>query len=367
LFAILIDGLALSAFLLYNFSSGQSSTWVTTVMWLVWLFALVSLPKLFYAAGGILDLLTKLLIRRRVTIFRWFAAAVSSVLVVVMICGATIGRTKLKVNEVEICSDRVPEAFEGYRIVQISDIHTGTMAAPEKQISRLVEKIAELDPDMVVETGDLVNITNYELTPEIMNILSRITAADGVFSVWGNHDLGFYIKEGSDLSIKDNFKSLDGKVHDMGWRMLSNESVWIDRGGDSILLSGLNYPTGTRLNSHNNTLGGVDMDATFSGIEGEPFSVILAHTPQLWDEILATGFGDLTLSGHTHAMQLKLKLFGREWSPAEYLYREWSGKYLENGIKNRVIYINDGIGCVGYPMRIGARPEVTLFILKRCE
>ncbi len=362
-FALISDGLALSAFLLYSFSAFWASPGVVTVMWLIWIFFLVTFPKLFYTAGGFLDFLVKLAVRRRIVIFRALAVALSVALVVVMICGATTGRSKLRVEEVEICSPRVPVGFDGWRVAQISDVHLGTMCRPEKHIARLAGKIAELSPDMIVNTGDLVNISNLEITPSVEDALSRITAPGGVWSVWGNHDLGFYIRGADSLEIVDNHEGLTTKLSRIGWRTLSDESVWIRRGGDSIVLSGINYPT-SRLNGHNNILGGADIPGAFAGIDGDPFSIVLAHTPLQWREITGTGHGDLTLSGHVHAMQFKVRLFGREWSPAMAMYREWSGEYAE---KNNILYVNDGIGCVGYPMRIGARPEITIFKFKRCE
>jgi predicted MPP superfamily phosphohydrolase len=368
LFAVVTDGAALSALMLYGAAADRGSTGVQVVMWLVWLFFLALVPKLLYMTGDILDGLARLALRRPVRVFRWSGAAVAAVLVIAMLSGATAGRTKLRVEHVEICSERVPAAFDGYRILQFSDVHIGTMLCPERRIERLVETIAAQGADMVVNTGDLVNLTNDELTSEVMNILSRIDAPDGVWSVWGNHDLGFYIKEGAALTPRENFAALSEKVREMGWRTLSDRSAWIRRGGDSLLLTGIDYPT-TRLNGHNNELGGADLDTAF-GLVGEtdPFNVVLSHTPTLWDDITARGRGDLTLSGHVHAMQTKLRILGRVWSPAQYLYEEWSGEYTGgvNG-KKVVLYINDGIGCVGYPMRIGARGEITILTLKRCE
>ncbi len=220
---------------------------------------------------------------------------------------------------------------------------------------------------MVVNTGDLVNVSHLDLTPGISRVLSRITAPDGVWSVWGNHDLGFYMDDDATLTLADNLSLLGDKVSAMGWTTLDDRSVTIQRGGDSILLSGVNFPVDGMHNGKNSSLAGTDIGATFAGVKGDPFSIVLAHTPQMWHDITDTGFGDLTLSGHTHAMQMKMRLFEREWSPAQYLYEEWSGSYLDLGTNNGMLYVNDGIGCVGYPMRIGARPEVTIFILKRCE
>jgi predicted MPP superfamily phosphohydrolase len=397
LFAIVTDGAALTALMLYGAASDRGSAGVVTVMWLVWLFFLTLLPKLLYTLGGVADALTRLATRRRSVIFRALASALGVVMMVVMVCGATTGRTKTRVTEVEICSDRVPEAFDGYRIAQISDVHLGTMLNAERQTGRLVEKINSLGADMVVNTGDLVNLTNDELTPELTEILSRLAPPDGVWSVWGNHDLGFYIRNGAELTPEENFRRLAEKVRGAGWRVLSDSSTWITRGGDSILLTGVDYPSSGRHNGHNSALAGADLDAAFAEATSakaaghDPFNIVLAHTPLLWNDITERGGGDLTLSGHTHSMQTKLNLLGYKWSPARQMYAHWSGRYEkpaneknaktsaeaeqqqiekkdQENDKKPVLYINDGIGCVGYPMRIGARGEITLFTLKkRCE
>lgn len=366
-FAILSDGMALSTLLIYSFSVFRASSGVLVAMWLVWLFFLTALPKLLYAVGGVTDRLAGLAMRRRSIVFRAISVVLSLLLVAAMVHGATAGRTRLRTVEVEVRSPRIPASFDGYRIVQISDLHTGTMCEPVKRISQIADRVAGLAPDMVVNTGDVVNISYLELTPEIVKALSAITAPDGVWSVWGNHDLGFYIKDTLAVPLAENRARLGGMVAGTGCRILSDESVHIRRGEDEILLTGLDYPRDPMLNSHNSTMAGVDIASAFAGTDGDTYNIVLAHTPKLWGEIVDAGRGDLTLSGHVHAMQMKLRLFGREWSPARYLYEQWSGKYVLSDEKNSVLYVNDGIGCVGYPMRIGAPAEVTLFILRRCE
>jgi predicted MPP superfamily phosphohydrolase len=367
--ALVTDGSAFCALLIYAGSAHRETAGMVAVMWLVWLFLVAFVPKILYLTGGVLDRLAGLAARRRVHVFRLLGLALSAAVVVTMICGATVGRTRLRVEQVEVCSEKVPEAFDGYRIVQVSDIHIGTMLSPKRQLTRLVEKIARQGGDMIAVTGDLVNLTHNELTPELARILAGMNAPDGVWSVLGNHDLGFYIGRDSPLTPEANLAALDRKVEAMGWRLLSDSSTLIKRGADSILVTGLDYPRDPMLNSHNESLAGVDIGAAYAGFEGKyPFNVAMAHTPKLWPEIRARGRGDLTLSGHVHAMQTKIGFGDHVWSPARGMYREWSGKYTSGGGENiNVLYVNDGIGCVGYPMRIGVRGEITVITLKRCE
>ncbi len=368
LFAIVSDGAALAALSIYGVAGSAGSGVLKVVMWLVWFFFITFVPKALYTVGGAVDFCVGKVLRRRVWPFRGLGLVLSAVIMGIMVCGATVGRTRLRVEQIEVCSPRVPAAFDGYRVVQFSDVHIGTMMRPAAQLARLVSTIAGLDADLVVHTGDLVNITHGELTPELVGILGRLDAPDDVWSVWGNHDLGFYIRSGSELTPEENLAGLADKMREMRWQILSDCSTWIRRGGDSILLTGIDYPRDRRLNSHNESLAGADIGAAFDRVEGDPFNVVLAHTPRLWGRITERGRGDVVLSGHVHAMQTKLRLFGHEWSPAQRMYDEWSGKYAsEGGQKNSVLYVNDGIGCVGYPMRIGARGEITVITLKRCE
>lgn len=147
-----------------------------------------------------------------------------------------------------------------------------------------------------------------------------------------------------------------------GWRVLDNETVYLRRGDDSIALSGISYDRSLARQRHDRTLPGYDFSTTYRDVPQELYNITAAHIPQLWEQILDAGYGDLTLSGHVHSMQCKIRLFGRAFSPAQLMYRHWSGPYEKQG---RTLYVNDGIGYVGFPMRIGANPEITLFELRR--
>jgi predicted MPP superfamily phosphohydrolase len=369
--ALLVDLSALSAFTIYGMAGSMGPTGVKTVMWLVWVFFLLLAPKLLYCVGAVIDWLVRLVSRRKVTLFRRTGLVLAAATMAVMLYGATLGRTMTRVEHVEVCSPRVPAEFDGYRIVQFSDLHVGTLMNPERRIKRLAEKIAKLNPDMVAFTGDLVNLENTELTPEILAALGKITAPDGVLMSWGNHDLGFYIRPGSGLTYQSNFEALAQKIGSAGWNILSDRSTRINRGNSSIVVTGVDYPRDTALNSHNQSLAGVDITAAFAEVDNDPtdpFNVVLSHTPKFWPQIIEHGKGDLTLSGHVHSMQTKLRIGKFKWSPAQYIYKQWSGLYESTtDNKKSALYVNDGMGCVGYPMRIGTRGEITVITLKQCK
>ena len=290
--------------------------------------------------------------------------AVWAALVVVMVHGVVVTRTNYQINRVVIESDRVPESFSGYRILQLSDLHIGTMLNPEKQISELAELCNQEAADMIAMCGDLVNIRYEELTPSITEALQKFEARDGIYSIIGNHDVGVYIKDSINLTPESNIRQLIQRQESLGWHVLDNSSEKIYRGGDSIFVTGITYEKELQDHRHSRKLPEVDFAAAYKGVDSGCFSITLSHIPQMWDKILLESHTDLTLSGHVHAMQIKLPIGGRGLSPSALLYKRWSGLYEEQG---RWLYVNDGIGCVGFPMRTGARPEITIFELRHAE
>ena len=363
IFAILTDAGALGVPLLRGFGSGDPASGMHLMMWCIWIFFLAAIPKLLFAVGAFLDYLVRKMSGRRIGFFRIVSLLVGLAVVVLMVVGATSGRSRIRVSRVELISDRLPEAFDGMRIAQFSDLHAGGLIRPEQQIRALVDTIASLKPDLVAQTGDMVTLRAEELSGEMQSMLSEMAAPMGVYAVFGNHDLGFYLADTVKFPPEREIALLRSKLEAMGWHLLEDESVLLVKDGDTLLLTGLNFPRDYRYHWADGETPGVDIDKAYAGCP-DFFNIVLSHTPKLWPTIRSQGWGDLTLSGHVHSMQMKFDVFGKLWSPAEWLYDHWSGLYEEDG---RWLYVNDGIGCVMYPMRIGARPEVTLIELKRCE
>lgn len=359
---VLIDLLTALALLFYHKMAGiETQGYMRAIMWIVYLFMLFIVPKVVYALFLSLDLLLGWLLKGRLYLFRWLGLAGALAVFGVMVWGATGGRNRIRVTEITVSSARIPASFDGYRIVLFADLHAGNLPANHRLLERLSARINELRPDLVVNGGDLVNRDARELDSEIMGILRGIDARDGVYGVFGNHDLGYYLEPDCEITPAQNVQLLRDKQRAMGWRLMENETDFIRRGNDSISVSGVNFPLTGRHNGVENGLGGTDFPATYRGVSDSTFNILIAHTPESWDEALAFGYGDLTLSGHVHAMQAKITLGNWRWSPAEYMYERWSGLYTK-GEKN--LYVNDGVGYVMYPMRIGANPELTLIILK---
>ena len=195
-----------------------------------------------------------------------------------------------------------------------------------------------------------------------MKALQRFQAP--VYSVTGNHDVGSYIKDTLALSPARSLAQVIERQEQMGWQVLQDTTLYLHRAGDSISLTGISFDPSLRWLRHSSELSSPAVGTAYENVPEELFNITAVHLPQLWEQIAEAGYGDLTLAGHTHSMQMKIKLFGRQWSPAAWLYPRWSGRYDNEG---KTLYINDGVGSVGYPLRLGARPEITLIILRRCS
>ena len=270
----------------------------------------------------------------------------------IVVYGSFIGFQKLEVTRVEIAFDDLPEAFDGYRIVQFSDAHVGTFTnGREDLLRRAVDSINAQHADAIMFTGDLQNIRPEEVRPH-MEVLSKLKAKDGVFSVMGNHDYGIYTGEDEYLQYH-NEKVLLGIEQDMGWDLIVNSHRWLRRGKDIIVLAGLaNESTDPRFPKRANLPGAL------WGTKRDRFIIMLEHDPSAWRSlILPHSHAQLTLSGHTHAMQFSL--FG--WSPMSLRAKEVDGLYE---INNRYLYVSKGLGGL-IPFRFGATGEIVVITLRK--
>ena len=269
--------------------------------------------------------------------------------------GALINRYDINVNEVDVEILNLPESFEGYRVAQISDLHLGTYQKDTLFISTLVDSINNLDVDVVVFTGDIVNRTTNELAPFITT-LSRIKARDGVYSILGNHDYGDYSDWASDEDKKANNDLMSDYQCKMGWNLLLNETRYLKRGNDSIAVIGVENVGDPPFKNYGS------LKDAYPDLNDSTVKILLSHNPAHWEREISNHNERniaLTLSGHTHAMQISLLGI----SPASLRYKYWSGLYADDS--NQKLYVNVGVGTVAMPMRIGANPEITILKLKR--
>jgi len=273
-----------------------------------------------------------------------------------LLYGMYQGRYNYKVLKYVLHFDDLPEAFDGYRITQISDIHSGSFDNPEK-IRYGIDLINEQKSDAVMFTGDLVNNTASEMDPW-KEVFSTISAPDGVFSVLGNHDYGDYVNWESATAKKENLEALKGVHREMGWNLLLDEHKKITRGSDVIAIVGVeNWGAGFK------QVG--DLNKAARELSEEEFKILLSHDPSHWQEKVKKDQKKfhLTLSGHTHGMQFGIEIPGWfKWSPAQYRYEHWAGIYNEAG---RFLNVNRGFGFLAYPGRVGIWPEVSVIELRK--
>lgn len=264
--------------------------------------------------------------------------------------GSLIERNCFRIKEITIQTADLPEAFEGYRIVHISDIHARSFSGREKHLQRAMDKISGLDPDIIAFTGDLITMTPDELDSHVP-ALSSLKAKDGTFSILGNHDYSMY-SEATEETRQRHMETLIGKEKALGWDLLMDENRIIRRGTDSIAVIGVQNTSPSR---HFPSKG--DLTKASEGTE-DMYRILLTHDPMHWEaEIIGKDY-PLTLSGHTHAMQFSLL----GWSPSSLMFRQFRGLYTENG---QSLHVNPGLGETIFPARIGVRPEITLITLRR--
>lgn len=262
---------------------------------------------------------------------------------------------RYQVNRVNLNFPELPKAFEGLKVIQISDIHSGSFNN-RKAVERGVEMILAEKPDLILFTGDLVNNLASEMD-DYIDVFRRLSAPMGVFSVLGNHDYGEYVNWDSAQQKQENLEKLKQVHAQMGWRLLMNEHVVLEKNGQEIALIGIeNWSAKARFPKYG------DLAKAYAGAEKYPFKILMSHDPSHWKAEICEKYRNinLTLSGHTHGMQFGVEIPGFKWSPVKYFYPEWAGLY-ENG--QQKLYVNRGFGFIGYPGRVGILPEVTVFTL----
>lgn len=270
--------------------------------------------------------------------------------------GMIFGKYNYKVIRHTLYFDNLPDSFDGFKLVQISDVHAGSLNNP-KAIQRGINLINAQKADLFVFTGDLVNNKAEEIKPWL-SYFSQINAPYGQFSVLGNHDYGDYIKWDTAGDEKGkNLAQLKAYHQELGFRLLLDEHVHLNKNNDHIVLAGVeNWGIGFGERG--------DLRKAMAGTTADEFKILLSHDPTHWEAQVKNFVPkiQLTLAGHTHGMQFGLEAFGIKWSPVKYRYKHWAGIKKENG---SVININRGFGFIGFSGRIGIWPEITVIELKK--
>lgn len=313
------------------------------------LVATLALLVLNAIVAGVLALLCRLTFWR---CFRW--GLLSLILPpLLLLYGVLVERNCYRVRTVEIASETLPAAFDGYTIVQLSDIHSRSFRYRVRSLERAVDKVNALGADLIVFTGDLVTIGPVELL-QTGPALSRLRAPDGVLSVLGNHDYCPYMPGARRKANLDSLALVEDRERALGWDLLLNENRIIARGGDTLAIVGVENVS----NSPAFPSTG-DLAKAMEGTEGA-WRILLSHDPTHWErDVVGKEDIPLTLSGHTHAAQVSL--FGL-WTPSSLIYLHNRGLYKEQG---QYLYVNIGLGETIFPARLGAAPEITRIVLRR--
>lgn len=298
----------------------------------------------------------------------WWAVDLALVLGIagVLAYGHWVTRFGIDVNRVEVKSENLPSAFQGFRIVQISDFHIDSFDAGDDDafMDRLADTVMSLRPDIVCFTGDLVTMQASQAEPWVEKLRAFTVGEDGrpvpCYAIMGNHDYADYPRDLTPRQRIEDRERLHHIIYKAGWQLLDNCHTLIRRDGDSILLAGVGNVGEPPFTVYGDLQRALKVNTGFSEPDAPTpaFKILLSHNPRHWrQEVLDAGI-DLMLAGHTHAMQIRIG----EWSPVKYRYPEWGGLYSEG---SRYLYVNTGIGCTGWRVRVGVAPEITLLELSR--
>ena len=327
-----------------------------TVMWMLYGFFSVYISKYVFVIIDLIARVPKLFGKHRA---RWISAtgvALAVITFVAMWWGALVNRFRVQINEVEVEVAGLPDEFDGYRLLQISDLHTGTFGNDTTFLANLVSQANSLKPDGIAFTGDIVNSRSGELAPHT-STLSRLSAPDGVFAILGNHDYGDYSDWPDSKAKEEDRQALRDMIRSMGWKLLLNQTDTLRRDSAIVAMIGVENVGDPPFHTY-----GSLYQACPTPDDGT-FKILLTHNPAHWQNEIADDDDiniPLTLSGHTHAMQMTIL----GWSPAVFRYKTWGGLYHDKDSRHQ-LYVNIGAGTVGFPARIGATPELTLITLRK--
>lgn len=322
-------------------------------MWLLYGYLTVYVAKYVFV---IFDLVASIPLLFKVKCWRWLtrtAVFLAAVVFLVMWWGALVNRYKIQVNNVDVPVANLPDGLVGLRIAQISDLHLGTFGCDTSFVSRLVDSINNCHPDVVVFTGDIVNREASELAP-FTPVLSRLHAPYGVYSILGNHDYGDYVTWQNPEDKVANLEHLVDLQNSMEWKLLRNATDTLTIKGDTLMMVGVENIGDPPFHIYG------DLHKAYQNPGDGYTKILLSHNPSHWVNQVSDNTDSniaLTLSGHTHAMQMTVG----NWSPCVFRYKEWGGLFADT--RGQHLYVNIGDGTVGIPARIGATPEITILTL----
>jgi predicted MPP superfamily phosphohydrolase len=374
LVAYIFISLASIVFIAYQFTNFDRTVGQTHMtMVTIGLLLLVLVPKLLMTFIMVLEDVVRLLVgtknyfanyddeasflpeRRRFV--SQVALGIAAVPFLSLIYGMTLGKYNFKVLKQTLFFPDLPDAFDGFKITQISDVHSGSFDNPEK-ISYAIDLVNAQNSDMILFTGDIVNTHAKEMHPWLETFNKIQKHEYGKFSVLGNHDYGEYVDWPTNEEKEKNFENIKGLYGQIGFNLLLNENVKVRKGDDEIAIVGVEN-WGVKFKKAG------DLNKASENLTKDDFKILMSHDPSHWEVEVKDHPKNfhLTLSGHTHGFQFGIEIPGIiKWSPVEYVYKQWAGLYENLG---RYIYVNRGFGFHAYPGRVGIMPEITVIELKK--
>jgi uncharacterized protein len=352
---VLLLGIAMLRSLL----PGTAPLWAGNLLFIlmaskVFAFFLVGSINLFYVLGGTGVVGMDLQASRREFLRQTFAVA-AALPFFTLVYGVLQTASDFQLVRKRLRLPGFPRKLGLLKVVQISDIHTGSVLQKDT-LQKMVDSVMKEQPDLILFTGDLVNNTSAEVLP-FASILAGLSAPMGVHSVLGNHDYGDYYRWPDAESKQANLQAMYDIQAQMGWNLLLNSHIKLaEFGGESLYLAGVEN-WGARLNFKRYG----DLGKALKNIPDEACVLLMSHDPSHWEaQILQRKRVALTMSGHTHGFQFGVEIPGFRWSPSQYVYKQWAGLYSQD---KQHLYVNRGTGCIGYSGRVGIRPEITVFEL----
>jgi predicted MPP superfamily phosphohydrolase len=354
----LLGTIIISLFFIFSASHGSEPDTpggITAQMNLYLVIAAFVLPRTLLI---VLHYTGKLIRRRKAVsanIFSWAGILLYILILTVIMYGHFIGRFRFTLEEVEIQVSGLHKDIDGLKIVHISDLHLGSFHRNHGKLVRMTRMINDLKPDLILDTGDFITL-GYKEFGNTDTILDNMTAKYGKYAVLGNHDIGTYLPDADKQAIEETIRNVSDLVRRSGYRLLENRTVIVNIGEATLAL------TGAETRGRHPVIVHPDIRGAVRGSEDANLRILLTHDPNHWDEIIRE-YPDIeiTLAGHTHAMQFGIRAGDLKWSPSVYSYPRWNGLYREG---NMYLYVNRGAGVLGIPVRLGMPPEITLITLK---
>ncbi|WP_196890826.1 metallophosphoesterase [Aureivirga marina] len=355
----------------YIYSFGRQSVSIKTSNLITGIFVLVYLTKLTFAFVFFMDDIFRILkatfnffnqknnsfhLPERRKFVKQFALGLAAIPFTSLLYGMIRGKYNFKVLQYTLYFEDLPKAFDGYQLTQISDIHSGSFD-DKKKIEYAIDLINKQHSDVILFTGDMVNLTASEMEPW-KTTFGKLQAKDGIFSVLGNHDYGDYANWNSKEDKIKNFEQLKKIQKEMGFQLLLNENHFIEKNKEKIALIGVE-------NWGHGFIKKGNLKKASENVQQDDFKIVLSHDPTHWQDKIVPDENHyhLTLSGHTHGMQMGIEIPGFiKWSPIKWRYKYWAGIYKE---QNQYLNVNRGFGFLAYPGRVGVWPEITVITLKK--